>query len=219
MRPVGLRSRTFGALSMIEADHEGPFYPLPKRWRRSKEVKVRHPKRMAGARCPDTQELLELWVSCICSQLRRFKKNKRRPAAIKQVRRAPTIMTLSSRQNEKSWLTITLMAWRALCRLFPLAPLDALPITAGRRKAIHEIAGGSIWAKRRHLSCANVDCHSLCSHQASSKKGQLQSERHSTSPTVQARHVLQSLSLHVRGRPRPNDHDPVEGAGGVIHAA
>jgi hypothetical protein len=95
------------------------------------------------------------------------------------------------------------MVWGAFCRLFPLALLDALPSTAGWRIAIHEIAGTSIRAKRRSETYANVDCRSFCSHQASaSKKGQLQSKRHGTSPTVQARHVLQSASLHVRERPR-----------------
>jgi hypothetical protein len=111
------------------------------------------------------------------------------------------------------------MAWGALCRLFPPATLDALPRTAGRRKAIHEIAGGSIWAKRRHLTYADVDCHSFCSHQASSKKGQLKSERHGRSPTIQARHVLQPVGLHVRERPRASDHDHIAGAGRVIHAS
>jgi hypothetical protein len=116
-------------------------------------------------------------------------------------------------RTEKSWLTITMMVWGAFLPIVPACPLDALPRTARRRKAIHEIAGTSIWAKRRSLTYADVDCRSFCSHQASGKKGQLKSERHGTSPTLQARHVLQSASLHVGGRPRASDHDPVKGVG------
>jgi hypothetical protein len=72
------------------------------------------------------------------------------------------------------------MAWGAFCRLSPPALFDALPRTAGRRKAIREIAGASVWPKRRGEE--TYRCR-LCGPQPSAgKKRQQQSKRHGGLP-------------------------------------